>query len=195
VTIEDGSGVPAILSMIKRPSAAGILVVAAVALALLATGCGHGESSSGRSASAPDAPKQVIGGCGGTAAYRGANPEWTESAQVPRTPYALGHAGNAAAFLWARPLRAGHPQNPANKILWVVRLPRNGHSLSVSGHPSGSPDPAVKYTRPSDSGPGEIYPSTIDVPTPGCWRFELQWGSHMDRVELMYRAARRSKQQ
>jgi hypothetical protein len=57
-----------------------------------------------------------------TEAYRGANPEWTETAQVPTTPYALGHEGDVAAFLWARPLRAGHPQDPAHKVRWVVRL-------------------------------------------------------------------------
>jgi hypothetical protein len=137
----------------------------------------------------------VRGGCGTAQAYRGANPEWTETARVPSTPYVLGHEGDVAAFLWARPLRAGHPKDPANKILWVVRLPRDGQNLIISGRRTGAPKPTVRHTRPPDSGPGEIYPSTIDVPTPGCWRFELQWGAHRDRVELMYRAARRSKQQ
>jgi hypothetical protein len=122
-----------------------ILSFPGVALALFAVGCGQDESLSGRSAPVSTAPKQVKGGCGVTEAYRGANPEWTESAQVPRTPYALGRQGEVAAFLWARPLRAGHPQNPANKILWVVRLPRNGQSLSISGHPRGSAKPSVKY--------------------------------------------------
>jgi hypothetical protein len=98
-----------------------------------------------------------------------------------------GHKGDVAAYLFGYPLRAGHPQDRANKILWVVRLPRDGSDLTISGHPLGAPAPRVTQHEPPDSSPGEIYPSIVDVPVPGCWRFALDWHGHEDTVELPYR--------
>ena len=36
------------------------------------------------------------------------------------------------------------------------------------------------------SEPGEIYPSEIVVPSPGCWHFTLSWNGHTDTVDLWY---------
>jgi hypothetical protein len=99
---------------------------------------------------------------------------------------ATGHDGNVAAFIFGYPLRAGHPEDPTNKILWVVRLPRGGSPLAVSGRPVGSSAPTVAEQLPPDSSPGEIYPSIVDVPQRGCWRFDLQWHGHRDTMELPY---------
>jgi hypothetical protein len=40
-----------------------------------------------------------------------------------------------------------------------------------------------------NSGPGEIYPSIIDVPEAGCWHFALAWNGHRSVVALAYRSA------
>jgi hypothetical protein len=101
-------------------------------------------------------------------------------------PYVLAAGGTIMGYLWRFPLRAGHRADPANKILWYVRLPRAGNPLVVRTHPAGRPGPAVSYRFPPTSGPGEIYPSIIDVPRPGCWTLDLSWGAHADRADLRF---------
>jgi hypothetical protein len=94
--------------------------------------------------------------------------------------------GDVAGFLFADPLRSGHPNNPTNKILWVVKQPRNGQPLYVTGHPLDAASPLTHDTFAADAYPGEIYPSGIDVPTAGCWQMTLTWNGHTDTVDLPY---------
>ena len=136
----------------------------------------------------PHGGSAVSGGCGSTPLYRGASLPWTRSAGGPtELVQATAHKGDVVAYLFGYPLRAGHPEDPANKILWVVRLPRDGSELTVSGHPAGTTATGVTEQFPADSSPGEIYPSIVDVPAPGCWEFVLRWHGHVDRLELPYR--------
>ena len=102
-------------------------------------------------------------------------------------PYVMGDRGDIVAILWAdhNPLHAP-PLAKANKILWVVRTPRQGSQLVVDGHPLGGTEPQVHLTQPANSGPGEIYPSIVDVPSAGCWQFDLQWAHSHVQVELNY---------
>ena len=99
-------------------------------------------------------------------------------------PYSLSSGDAAAAFWFAPRLRAGHPQNPSNKVLWVVRFPRNAHPLQVTARFGGDQAQVVRAIFPADSSPGEIYPSDIDLPQPGCWRLELAWGSHRASIDV-----------
>src|SRR4051794_9137433 len=47
--------------------------------------------------------------------------------------------------------------------------------------------------RSADSSPGEIYPSDVDLPSPGCWHLELKWGSHQADLDIRVdRAGRRA---
>jgi anti-sigma factor RsiW len=63
------------------------------------------------------------------------------SAAIPSgLPYIITHPELAAGFLFAHPLRAGHPDDPANRILWVVRMPRT-RPLTIDGHPLGAATP------------------------------------------------------
>jgi hypothetical protein len=101
-------------------------------------------------------------------------------------PYVTAVDQTAAGFIFGYPLRAGHPINPSNKILWVVGFPRNGSPLEITGQLSGANAPSVHESEPANSGPGEIYPSIVDVPQPGCWRFDLSWAAHHDVVYLQY---------
>ncbi len=74
----------------------------------------------------------------------------------------------AGAFFFANPIRAGHPSNPGNKILWIVRFPRNGNPLDITARFGGDPSLVVRTSWPADSEPGEIYPSELDLPRPEC---------------------------
>jgi len=129
------------------------------------------------------------GGCGPTAVVQGAIPQWLDDAGGHNNPlgvpYAIAHPPLAAGFLFGDPLRAGHPENPANKILWVVRTPRTG-PLTIDGHPLGAATPMIHEILPDNSGPGEIYPSYVDVPAAGCWQLDLRWANSRAQVELGY---------
>ncbi len=106
-------------------------------------------------------------------------------------PYALASGDAAAAFFFAQ-LRAGHPRNPSNKLLWVVRFPRDGHPLEVTARLGRDPARLVRTSWPADSAPGEIYPSEVDLPEAGCWHMALAWGNHRAEVDVEVRASGRS---
>jgi hypothetical protein len=157
--------------------AATLMVVAA---------CGSDDSSSSEAA-VPKGAHEVSGGCGRTVLYTGASEDWTAQAAGPTDlVQATSHDGNAVAFLFAHPLRAGEPENPANKILWVVKEPRGDSDLVITAHPLEAAAPTVRQREPADSGPGEIYPSIVNVPEPGCWAFTLEWNGNKDTIELPY---------
>ena len=136
------------------------------------------------------AAESVPGGCGATQVYRGGEPDWLTTAgdnNNPKgVPYFITSPATAAGFLFAYPLRAGSVSNPKNKILWVVGLPRDGNPLRVQGHPLAASSPTIDETFPANSSPGEIYPSIVDVPTAGCWHFDLSWGKNRTSVDLVY---------
>lgn len=123
--------------------------------------------------------------CAAAPVHTGAPPRWTAAAWAGspgfRVPYAVAGGDSAAAFFFARPLRAGHPTNPFNKVLWVVRAARNGKPLRIVARRGGQ---TVRITRRADAGPGEIYPSYVDLPSPGCWRLSLAWGRHRARIDV-----------
>ncbi|GAA3833306.1 hypothetical protein GCM10022226_63330 [Sphaerisporangium flaviroseum] len=129
--------------------------------------------------------ERAEGGCGDTPAQSGRPPAWA-SVNAPRLPFVVGREGNALAYPFVD-LRAGTPENPANKVLWYVRLPRDSNELRVVARPRGAAEPVVRAAFPDGAGPGEIYPSIINVPKPGCWTFDLTWGAHHDTVDVLYR--------
>lgn len=108
-------------------------------------------------------------------------PDWARGGFTepePVQPYVLGQRGEIVAILWpdlAAPPREG--QN--NKILWGAR-DRGPEPLTITAR-LGS----ATVTTTVQGGPG---PSTIDVPGPGCWTFDLRWGTHQDTLVLPYRA-------
>jgi hypothetical protein len=183
---------------VRRGPRAGSAALAA-ALVLLLAGCGAAGRSRARpntaaaTSSSPPAQAARAGSgpgrpCTPAPIHDGAPPGWTapawsSSSGPVRVPFALASGETAAAFFWAR-LRAGHPDNPANKVLWVVRAPREGHPLVIEASPAGAPGRKVVIREEADSGPGEIYPSYVDLPTPGCWRLALRWGTHRASIDV-----------
>src|SRR2546423_14906501 len=111
-------------------------------------------------------------GCGVTAIVRGGVPAWLDEAGGHNNPtglrYVIGHPALVAGFLFSDPLRAGHLANPSNKVLWIVRTPRDRSPLTIDGHPLGATSPTVHETRPADSGPADSYADGVEAPMRVC---------------------------
>jgi hypothetical protein len=154
--------------------------LAAVALVLVVSSC-TGASP------APPTPATGGPGCGDTQISPGRMPDWTAAAGVPADlPYAVSREANVVAVLFGYPLRAGtRDDGRSNKILWVMRDPRDGKPMHLVARPLGGGDP-VTLTREADSSPGEIYPSIVDVPASGCWHMSLEWNRHTATIDLPY---------
>jgi hypothetical protein len=170
----------------QRMAVSGLAVVAIVAIASLAA-----------ANVLPDDGKSVPPAATGTSApgdcrTRTADeiPPWARSANPPSgVAHALSDDGNVAYFIFSDPMIAGHRTDRENKILWIVRQPRDGQPLKITATLPGSTLDPVHYSFPADSAPGEIYPSVVDVPAPGCWHLELAWNGHRSSVDLGYGAS------
>lgn len=102
-------------------------------------------------------------------------------------PYAVARPATAAGFIFGYPLHVPSAGiGYSNKILWVVGVQRTG-DLVIDGVPLGKSAPAVHYSFPANSSPGEIYPSGVDVPEPGCWTFTLRFAGQTAQIDLAYR--------
>lgn len=145
----------------------------------------------GASAVTPAQSQGAAGGCAGTLVSANmAPPAWaragfTSSAERPGIPWALGKPPDAVAYLFATQLVAAgsRPDHSNNKVLWVTKEPPEG--LRIQGHPLGRSEPAIAITRQLTY--GNQLPSIVDVPTPGCWSFDVSWGQrpkHMSTINL-----------
>ncbi len=161
--------------------------ICTVLLVMLSAGCGLSSSTKAMPSDVPAVVTTQPAECGATRLQRGGPPEWTASAGgIGFLRFAVSDEGNAAAFLFADPLRAGKPIGINNKILWVVRDPRNFQPLQLTGELDGPKRETVNHSEPANSHPGEIYPSIVDVPTAGCWRFTLNWNGKVAHLALRY---------
>jgi hypothetical protein len=129
---------------------------------------------------------QLSSGCGTTPVRSGGIPGWGASAGVPNLPTVMAHEGNLVGAVFGYPLVAPARETGAqNKVLWIVREPRDGSDLVLTLRPAGGGD-AVTVSEPAGSSPGEIYPSIVDVPAPGCWHVVAEWNGHRATLELSY---------
>ena len=171
-------------------------IVVVIAVTLVAAGCTDGgrppgaapaPPSSGQPAS-PDPTGSALPGCGQTPVRVGGLPAWTASAGPPASlPYVVSAEGNLVGILFGAPLQA--PAATAgrnNKILWIVREARGGQPLTLTARRVDGPGADVATTEEADSSPGEIYPSIVDVPVPGCWRVTARWNGNTATVDLLY---------
>jgi hypothetical protein len=117
-------------------------------------------------------------------------PTWARSGfSPPGQPmsHVLGARDDIVAILWARrdPLVSPALPDRRNKILWVSRLPlRTGSNLQIRARRIVRLVPVGPVQRIQVvGGPG---PSGINMPSPGCWLFELSWSGHIDSVALGY---------
>jgi hypothetical protein len=125
-----------------------------------------------------------------TAVVYGSLPTWARAGFSPPSlamPHVLGSRGDIVAVLWAQhdPLVTPTPPGRANKILWVSKL-SVGSPLEITARQLiGGTAVGPVQRRTILGGPG---PSTIDMPTAGCWQFTLRWSGHVDTVNLPYAA-------
>jgi len=159
----------------RRRASIAAIAASALAVAVIAS------PRAARSATA------AAGVCVAAPIHRGAPPAWSASAWSSspgfRLPYSLASGDSAAAFFWVR-LRAGDPSNPANKVLWVMRYPRQHTPLRILARWGASAAVTARSSWPPDSSPGEIYPSYLNLPKPGCWQLTLRWSSHTARLDV-----------
>lgn len=117
----------------------------------------------------------------------GALPAWTSGAHPPAdVPFVISQEQNVVGILFGYPLRSSTiASTRKNKVLWIVKEPRFGSPLTISGENVNGAG-AVEIEQPADSDPGEIYPTIVDVPNPGCWEFHLSWNGNRGTVKLQY---------
>jgi len=169
----------------QRRAVSGLAVVAIIAIGTLTAASvlpNDGE---------PSRPVAPVTTAPGTCLTRSTPdvPSWAKSANPPSAvPHALTADGNVLYFVFSDPMIAGHPTDRQNKILWIVRQPRDGQPLKITATLPGSTLEPVHYSFPANSAPGEIYPSVVDVPAPGCWHFDLAWNGHHSSADLGYAA-------
>ena len=102
-------------------------------------------------------------------------------------PHVLGAHDDIMAILWARhdPLVSPALPDRNNRVLWVSRVDlRTGSNLEVRAQRmAGAVPVGPVQTREVVGGPG---PSGINMPSSGCWLFQLSWSGHTDSVALEY---------
>ena len=113
-------------------------------------------------------------------------PTWARvgfSDPEPSAPFVTSKSGELVAIIFADPLVSPAVPDRGNKILWVTT---EGDSESVGAdlHIAGTLEGGTATMQATvDGGPG---PSTVDVPVPGCWHFDLTWGNQHDSVDIAY---------
>ena len=158
--------------------------VAVLAVALLGHRRQAADSSAARQPAATSCQAEV---------RHDALPIWARSGfsnPRERIAHVLGGSRNITGILFANPLLAPPPRDHTNKILWVSRVAANpGSDLRISAQQMiGSKRIGSPVARRVTGGPG---PSTINLPSPGCWRLTLRWSGHVDSLDLHYAANRK----
>ena len=166
----------------------GMRLLGMAAIATLVVSCSPAQPSSIRASSTPRAAI-ASAGCGSTAIFKGGAPDWAHALEGSQryqdiVPYVLASPPTAIGFLYGYPLRAGHPENPSNKILWLVELPPRAGSLDIAAHLNGATASDFS-TSAAFLASGEV-PSIVDAPQPGCWTLDIGWSGHHAAVDLSY---------
>lgn len=69
-----------------------------------------------------------------------------------------------------------YPDGKSTKILWVIDNPHTSDTVVIFGRKLLSNDETFQQSFPMASDPTNTYPSTINVPTPGCWLLQVKSG-------------------
>jgi hypothetical protein len=141
----------------------------------------------GASSSKPDRScSYIAGGCAGTVLTDALPPVWARggwnqpAARWP-VPWAFGTGNDTVAYVYATQLVAGtspRVNGTNNKILWESKDLPSGAGVAIDAQPMGQTEPVVTLAGG---------PSIVDLPTAGCWTFQLSWssnGKHTSTVNL-----------
>ena len=131
-------------------------------------------------------PSPVAGGCGDTQVFAGPGPDaalgLSDNPWAPASPTEVG----IVAYFWSPPpaiLAASGSSDHAPKVLWVSHQAQ-ADRLMVSAHPAASAAPVLRFVFPAASSPAGRYPSSIEIPEPGCWHFDLAIGGTHASMDL-----------
>lgn len=131
----------------------------------------------------PTPSRTTAGECSADTVHSGPPPSWADPANPPAgMRWVAGVNGLVVGMLFSDPLKAG----PDNKILWIVKPPRDDNPLRIQATPAGGGTTITFPEQPANSEPGEIYPTIDDVPTAGCWSLHLSWGANQDFVAVPF---------
>lgn len=166
-------------------------IALSLAVAVVLAGCTTSDSDEVAPTPEPSPSRSVVGapppGSCPRAHPATPLPTWARagfSDPEPSAPHVLSDKGDMAAVLWALrdPLVAPPAADRNNKILWVARVGAADGPLEIRATLTGT---TRTVSRTVDPAPG---PSIIDLPSPGCWSFDLSWGRHRDHLLLRYAA-------
>ncbi len=135
-------------------------------------------------------PVAVGGGCGATQVFAGPGPDarlgLTDNPWAWATPAESG----IVAYFWYPPpgvlsaLRDPNDPNSGNtKILWITHGADTGQFI-VAARRSDSSSPVVRFAFPPAMSPAQNYPSSIGLPSPGCWHLDLTLGKLRAAMDL-----------
>jgi hypothetical protein len=125
----------------------------------------------------------VLVGCGSTAIRSGPAPGAADSLAANPWAKAVPESAAIVAYFWGAPpyLAAGskRPNGSVNKILWVLGAPSTG-DLVIEARPVGSASPVERF----DLVGADSYPSTIDLPSAGCWHLDIAVGAVRAAIDV-----------
>jgi hypothetical protein len=157
----------------------GWAAITATILVLVTAGC---TSDSTTAATAPTA-SPTPGPCR-SEVTRDALPVWARagfSDDGSGVPHVFSEHSDLLAVLFKYPPASSADPQDGTKILWVSRLPQEPmQPLVIEATLEGA---TTTLTREVPGGPG---PSSIQLPTAGCWRLALSWSGHQDRMMLQF---------
>jgi hypothetical protein len=113
----------------------------------------------------------------------GVLPQWARggfSDPQPVMPYVRSASGTIVAIIW-EPLTGPPRDDSGDKVLWVWQRPASDVHAVARLEGTG---PAVSFVDPGVTGP-----SSVRLPSPGCWRVTITWPGGSDTIDLA--AARR----
>jgi hypothetical protein len=139
------------------------------------------------------APSPVAGGCGLTQVYSGPGPDARLGLWDNPWAWATPADSGVVAYFWYPPPGILSVRDPSvsnsgdTKVLWVFRDPGPGPAgpLTINAHPLGQTSPVVAVQLSNgDKG----VPSSVELPTPGCWRLEIAAGPAHATMDVMVAA-------
>jgi hypothetical protein len=157
----------------------GWAALTAASLLLVTAGCTSDSTSAATAPTASPTPAPCR-----SAVTRDALPVWARagfSDDGSGVPHVFSEHGDLLAVLFEYPPAASTDPQDGTKILWVSRLPQEPmQPLVIEATLTGT---TTILTREVPGGPG---PSSIQLPTAGCWRLALSWSGHQDRMMLQF---------
>jgi hypothetical protein len=109
----------------------------------------------------------------------GVLPAWARggfSDPRPVMPYVSSAGGGIVAIIW-EPLTGPPRDSSGDKVLWVWRTPVVDGVHAVAR--LDGTGPAVTFVDPAVTGP-----SSVSLPSPGCWRVTVTWAGGSDTIDL-----------